>query len=695
MSDERVRAEELVDVLSKAADAYYIDSTPIMSDARYDELYRELCEIERDHPDLLLPDSPSHRVGVAPSGDFDKIPHGVPMLSLDNAMNPDEMTEFVRKAAGELGVSPEWVAEPKIDGAGLEILYVDGVFVHAATRGDGVTGEDVTANAKTITGIPLRLKTPDGVPVPKRIEIRGEVFISHKAFAEMNERQAAAGEKIFANPRNAASGSLNQQDSRVTASRPLEFIAYTYGEIEGVRFSSQSRFLGWLELVGLPVSTLNKKVGPETNSPDSHADAIVKYHEFLSDHREDDDIIPYDIDGMVVKIDALDYQEDLGFNGRAPKWAIAFKFKAERKWTTLKDVEITTGRTGQITPTAVFEVVELGGAQVTRATLHNWDEIDRLDIGIGDKIEVQKAGDVIPQVVSVDHSKRPSGTFKIPRPDRCPECHERLEREKTIYRCPNSIGCAGQAVGRLEHFVSRKMMNIDGLGESLVGLLYDAGKIRHPVDIFKLTEGDIASLPSLGKKSAKKLLGSIDAARYPKLERFLFALGIPHAGQGTTKRLVAHFGDLDALLSASLKDLMGIEDIGQTVAESLIDYFDTGGRDEIWGLVDAGVAPQMTKRESDKLAGTTFVFTGSLSNPRPEYESIVEAHGGKTSGSVGKKTTYVVAGPGAGSKLSKAQGLGTEILDEQEFLDLVGVEMTKDDAAADVAASTPRQKLKF
>ena len=659
---------ELVNLLNEASVDYYVKDAPKMTDAEYDELYRELQDLEAKNPDSILNNSPTKRVGSVASDDFSKIKHGVPMLSLSNAMNEEEMRDFGRRIKDSVGDDVTFICEPKIDGLGLSILYIDGQLVHAATRGDGAIGEDVTANAMTIKSIPMVLKpSSPGVPIPRSIEIRGEVYMSKKDFENLNETRRKDDEQEFANPRNAAAGSLRQQDSRITASRNLRFIAYTYGSVDGIEFTSQGRFLEWLTAVGLPVSTYNRSV--------DGVDLAIKFREWMLSHRQE---IEYDIDGVVIKVDSAELQDALGFISRSPRWAIAFKFPAERSKSVLREVEFTVGRTGQVTPTAIFDTIPLAGTRVSRATLHNKDEIARLDIHFGDTIVVQKAGDIIPQVVSVDATMRPSDAKMVAFPDRCPVCDTILVNDTggdgIIIRCPNALGCQAQAIGRIANFVSRKAMNVDGIGESLVTQLFEDGLISKISDLYRLRTVDIAPLSGQGLRSADKAVSSLDDSKEPTLAQFIFALGIPQCGEGTAKRLSERFGEIDGLLKTSLSELMSIQDIGSTVATSIMNYLDNGGRDEIDELLSLGIAPVVPKKVSSELAGKTFVFTGTLTAPREDFEEKVAERGGKASGSVSKKTSYVVVGdnPGA-TKVNKAKDLGVPMIDEDEFERIIGL----------------------
>ena len=652
------RISQLVEELNEACYNYYILDNPTISDAEYDTKYRELQKLEEE-TNNILPDSPSNRVGAMISGDFDKINHGTPMLSLNNAMNSDEMKDFHRKVKNEIN-NPAYVCEPKIDGLGVSLLYENGVLIKAATRGDGHTGEDVTANVKTIKTIPLMLRKNS--PIPQSIEIRGEVFMLKKDFDELNKQQAENNKQLFANPRNAAAGSLRQLDPKETARRKLNFIPYTYGShSEELNIKKQSNFLKWLDSVGFKVSKLNKVF--------NEIDDVLQYREDMIKLRER---IPYDIDGVVIKIDSIEEQEQLGFISRAPKWAIAYKFPADRAQSILRNVEITVGRTGNVTPTAIFDTIQLAGTQVSRATLHNQSEIERLDIGIGDTIWVQKAGDIIPQIVYVDHTQRPQGTAMFRFPQNCPSCGYRLIQEETIIKCPNNKLCPSQNLGKIVHFVSKKAMNIDGVGESVIEQLVDKGLVKNASDLYMLTKDDFMKLDKFGEKSAENAVASIQASKDVPLQNIIFALGIPNCGEGTAKALTENYGSLGAIRRSSYEELVQITDIGDTVARSIVDYFsDQDHIDMINKMVGFGVKVKVEQKSSDKFMGKTFVITGTLSLPRSEFQKIIEDNSGKCSGSIGKKIDYVLAGADAGSKLEKAKELDLKIIDENEFMEMV------------------------
>jgi len=652
---ERIQA--LVVELNVACQAYYINDNPIMTDADYDIKFRELQQLETDNPEHIIPDSPTQRVGAVISEGFEKVKHGTPMLSLNNAMNADEMRDFHRKVLEGLGVAQvHYIGELKIDGLSLSLLYEDGILTQAATRGDSAVGEDVTANAKTIKYIPLKLIGPKDV-IPKRIEIRGEAFMLKKDFDVLNGQQLANNKPPFANPRNAAAGSLRQLDPKVTAQRKLAFIPYTYGEATSLPADLQYTFLAWLSYVGFKISKQNKLF--ET------VDEVLEYREQMIAKRNQ---IPYDIDGVVIKVNNFDLQTKLGFVSRAPKWAVAYKFPADRAQSVLRDVEITVGRTGNITPTAIFDTVQLAGTQVSRATLHNQSEIERLDIGIGDTIVVQKAGDIIPQIVIVDHTKRIDGTTMFRLPDACPSCGTKLEQEETIIRCPNHEGCPSQSMGKIVHFVGRKMMNIDGLGESIIEKLIDNGLIKDSADLYYLNQDNMVNIDKMGERSAEKLIKAIEDSKYPTLMSFIFALGIPNCGEGTSKALSKKYERIGSLVKTTYEDLVQIGDIGDVVAQSIVDWFKNPNNiDLLKRLQAAGITFKEEVKRSDKLSGKSFCITGTLSRPRGDFEKMIEENGGKASGSVSKKTDYLLAGGDAGSKMEKAKELGVCIITEDEF----------------------------
>jgi len=666
-ASERAAMEQLIKDLNNAAYHYYTLDNPIMTDAEYDKKFRALVVLENNNPSSVLPDSPTHKIGGQVLDHFDKVKHGAGMLSLDNAMNPDEFKAFHDGAVASLGNDDfVYVGEPKIDGLGLSLIYENGELIRAVTRGDGQTGEDVTQNAKVIPCIPLRLRSE--APIPKLIEIRGEVYMSRENFKTLNKRQEADGKPTFANPRNAAAGALRQLDSGVTRERKLDFIAYTYGVVEGHEFRSQKDFLLWLREAGLPISKYNKICK-------SLQDAL-EYRETMLSKRPD---LEYDIDGVVIKINDLDLQEQLGFLSRYPKWAIAYKFPAEEGQSILRDVEITIGRTGVATPTAVFDTILLAGSKVSRATLHNQQEINRLQIKIGSTIVVKKAGDIIPKVVRVIDALQPDiEVYKIPRT--CPACGTRLEQydggDGVALICGNRKGCPAQAVGQLKHFVGRKAMNIDGVGESVLTKMAETGLVSNVADLYGLDLFSVSLLDGMGLRSAEKVLEAIEASKKPSLNQFIFALGIPHVGEGTARTLAEHFLSLDVFLDATEEDFASLSDIGDETASSLYTHLnDPDYRSVIEGLVNAGVEVQSVKRKGSALKGLVFVFTGTLNKmDRKAAQDLVVEYGGKSSTSVSSSVDYVVAGPGAGSKLKKAQDLKIKIITEEEFFKMLGDE---------------------
>ncbi len=586
--------KSLIKELNMACHNYYILDNPTISDAEYDKKFRELQQLEKEE-NYVCPNSPTNRVGSVLSNDFHKVSHGKPMLSLTNAMNKDEMNDFHRKVK-EVINSPVYVCEPKIDGLGVSLIYIDGMLDQALTRGDGKIGEDVTLNVKTINTIPLQLQ---GDIIPHKIEIRGEVFMLKKDFIELNKKQENNNKQTFANPRNAASGSLRQIDPKMTAERKLSFIPYTYGVYsDELTITTQSNYLKWLDKSGFKISKLNKIV--------QTINEVLEYREKMISLR---DRIPYDIDGVVIKVDNIKDQEKLGFISRAPKWAIAYKFPADREQSILRDVEITVGRTGNITPTAIFDTIKLAGTQVSRATLHNQSEIERLDIGIGDTIWVQKAGDIIPQIVSVDHLKRPNNTTMFKLPSNCPSCGAKLIQEETIIKCPNKKHCPAQNLEKIVHFVSRKAMNIDGVGESVIEQLVEKQIINNPADLYMLTKNDFLRLDNFGEKSAENAINSIHESKKVPLNKLIFALGIPNCGETTAKSLSTKYQSLSLLVKAKYDDLRNIDDVGDIVASSIVDYFkDQDNLDMIDKLVGCGVEVKIEQNKSDKFKDMVFVI---------------------------------------------------------------------------------------
>ena len=669
---------------------YYQQDAPTISDGAYDELRRRLDALEAEFPELKTPDSPSQRVGAAPSEAFAKVRHAVPMLSLANAFSDEEVADFAARVRRFLDLKPDQelaiAAEPKIDGLSASLRYEGGRFVRGATRGDGAVGEDVTANLRTIADVPERLVGGD---VPEVLEVRGEVYMSHADFRALNERQAAAGKPIFANPRNAAAGSLRQLDPNITAQRPLRFFAYAWGEASAVPAATQTGMVGNLGRWGFQTNPL-MKVFTSTD------DLLAHYHAIEAVRAE----LGYDIDGVVYKVERLDLQRRLGFVSRSPRWAIAHKFPAEQATTVLEAIDIQVGRTGALTPVAKLKPVTVGGVVVANATLHNEDEIARKDVRVGDTVVVQRAGDVIPQIVSVVAEKRPEGAQPYVFPTVCPACGSHAVREEgeAVRRCTGGLVCRAQQVERLRHFVSRNAMDIEGLGEKQIEAFYEWGLVREPAHIFRLRERQDPLTPlknrdGWGETSVNNLLGAIDEARSRPPNRLLYGLGIRHVGEINAKRLMRHYRTVDALRAAAKaatppdpavkkdkgddawQEMVAIEGVGAVVAHAVIEFFQEPKNDPPLDALLAEVTPApMEEAASDSpVAGLTVVFTGTLERmTRDEAKAMAERLGAKVSGSVSGKTDIVVAGPGAGSKLAKARDLGVEVLTEDQWLERVG-----------------------
>jgi DNA ligase (NAD+) len=665
---------------------YYQDDAPTVSDAEYDALRRRYGAIEARFPQLATRDSLTQRVGAAPAARFAKVRHAVPMLSLDNAFADADVLDFVGRIRRFLRL-PEaeeivFSAEPKIDGLSMSLRYQDGQLVTAATRGDGAEGEDVTANARTLHDIPKSLK---GKGIPSVCEVRGEVYMTKQAFLALNKKQAEAGKPLYVNPRNTAAGSLRQLDAAITASRPLGFFAYGWGEISDMPADSQSGMTKWFASCGFKTNPLTKMC--------RSVEALLEFHAEIEAQRA---TLDYDIDGVVYKVDRLDWQERLGFVSRNPRWAIAHKFPAEQATTVVKDIEIQIGRTGALTPVAKLEPVTVGGVVVQNATLHNADEIERLDVRIGDTVRIQRAGDVIPQVLGVVEEKRPRGTKPYPFPKKCPcPLHTDVVREPTatgeagaVARCTGEFACPYQAVEHLKHFVSRRAFDIDGLGEKQIELFYEQQWVREPADIFTLEERDkkihLEEVEGFGETSVRNLFNAIAARREIPLERFIYALGIRHVGETTAVALARGYGGWAAFHDACRKladgdaeaqeEMDALDQIGDTVIESLRDYFgEAHNRRQIERLAaQVRIRDAEQPRADSAIAGKTVVFTGTLEKmTRDEAKASAERLGAKVSGSVSKKTDYVVAGPGAGSKLADAKKLGVAVLTEDEWLKLI------------------------
>ncbi|EKY3222820.1 NAD-dependent DNA ligase LigA [Cronobacter dublinensis] len=650
---------------------YHVMEAPEVPDAEYDRLMRELRALEEAHPELVTPDSPTQRVGAAPLTEFSQVRHEVPMLSLDNVFDEASFLAFNKRVKDRLKSTDALVycCELKLDGLAVSLLYENGLLVRAATRGDGTTGEDITLNVRTIRAIPLKLR---GDNIPARLEVRGEVFLPQAGFEKINDEARRTGGKVFANPRNAAAGSLRQLDPRVTAKRPLTFFCYGVGLLEGGELPRShmgrlQQFKDW----GLPVSDRIRLV-------ETPEDVLAFYHQVEADRPT----LGFDIDGVVIKVDSLELQEQLGFVARAPRWAVAFKFPAQEQMTTVRDVEFQVGRTGAITPVARLEPVQVAGVLVSNATLHNADEIARLGLRIGDKVVIRRAGDVIPQVVNVVLSERPEETRPVVFPAQCPVCGSDVERVEgeAVTRCTGGLICGAQRKEALKHFVSRRAMDVDGMGDKIIDQLVEKEYVHTPADLFRLTAGKLTGLDRMGPKSAQNVVNALENAKETTFARFLYALGIREVGEATAAGLAAHFGTLEALINASIDDLQNVSDVGIVVATHVFNFFEEeSNRAVIRDLTEnVGIhwpAPQVVKAEEidSPFAGKTVVLTGTLSQmSRDDAKARLAALGAKVSGSVSKKTDLLIAGEAAGSKLAKAQELGIEVIDEAEMLRLLG-----------------------
>ncbi|TSA12022.1 MAG: NAD-dependent DNA ligase LigA [Betaproteobacteria bacterium] len=679
----QARARKLRTEIERHNDQYYVRDAPLVSDAEYDLLFRELQQLERDYPELAGPDSPTQRVGAAPLPQFEQVTHRVPMLSLGNAFSEEEVTAFdrrVRDALGTDGVA--YLAEPKFDGLAISLTYARGLFTQGATRGDGYTGEDVTPNLRTIKNIPLRLK---GRAVPELLEVRGEVLMYRRDFEQMNLRQRARGEKEFVNPRNAAAGSLRQLDSRITAQRPLRFFAYAIGVIEGAALpETHAELENWLQSLGLPVCAERRVV--------SGVQGLMQFYGDVGARRAE---LPYAIDGVVYKVNSLAAQEQLGYVARAPRFAVAHKYPAEEAATEVQAIEVQVGRTGALTPVARLKPVFVGGVTVTNATLHNLDQVRAKDVRAGDSVIVRRAGDVIPEVARVLLERRAPGAPEFSMPAKCPECGSKVERLKSeaVYRCTGGLFCPAQRKQALLHFASRRAMDIEGLGEKLVDQLVEGGIVRTPADLYLLGAGNLAGLERMAEKSAANVIAAIEKSKKSSLARFFFALGIYHVGEEIAKVLARHFGTLQCLLDADWAALSAEKDrvqkentrrrnkdealldailpgVGPEIIQSVASFLSQPHNREVieqlrasGALIDRQIEPP--SKTAGKLHDKTFVLTGALRGlSRDQAKALIEAQGGKVAGSVSSKTDYVVAGSEAGSKLARAEELGITVLDE-------------------------------
>ncbi len=663
------KVNKLKDELNHHNYQYYVLDNPEISDSAYDKLLRELQEIEARHPELVTQDSPTQRVGATPLTEFSSVKHEMPMLSLANAFSAEEFFEFnqriidlLKKADMYTGNEISYAAEPKLDGLAISLLYENGILVRGATRGDGSTGEDVTQNIRTIETIPLKLL---GNKIPSRLEVRGEVIMDKKGFEQLNQVQRKNNEKVFANPRNAAAGSLRQLDSRITATRPLSFFCYGIGIISD-DVALPDTHSGTMVLL----NSWGMRINPESKVV-TGVNGADQYYKTLLNKRE---LLEYEIDGIVYKVDSLAYQKILGFVARAPRWAIARKFPAHEEMTKVLGIDIQVGRTGALTPVARLEPVFVGGVTVSNATLHNQDEIERLDIRVGDTVVIRRAGDVIPQVVNVVLSKRKGKPRKFKMPTHCPVCGSLAVRNENevVTSCSGGLFCEAQGKQAIIHFASRKAMNIDGLGDKLIELLVDKGLVKTSADLYSLTHEQIAGLERMGDKSAAKLLKALSDSKQTTFARFIFALGIHDVGETTAKTLAEHFQSLEELESASFEELLNIRDVGPVVANNVMTFFkQKHNREVIDALLEAGIHWPKTpsvSTQAQTLSGKTFVITGTLSDmSRDEVKQALQALGAKVTGSVSKKTDYVVAGENPGSKVDKAQQLGVKILSEAQL----------------------------
>ncbi len=658
------RVEKLREEIEYHNHRYYVLDQPEISDAQYDRLMRELEKLEDQYPELRTPNSPTQRVGAPPLEEFEIVRHTIPMLSLANAFDEAEAKDFDKRVKKFLGtaVDVEYVTEPKLDGLAVELVYERGQFIVGSTRGDGVNGENITQNLRTIKTIPLQLIRKE-IPVPERLEVRGEVIMQLKKFRDLNRKREEMGEPVFANPRNAAAGSVRQLDSKITAERPLEIYCYGIGEVRGRTFKTHWEILQILSKWGLRINSTIRRC--------KHIEEVIEYYHEVNEKREK---LPYEIDGIVIKVDRLDLQTRLGEISRSPRWALAFKFQPKQETTKILDIIVQVGRTGALTPVAVMEPVKVGGVEVSRATLHNQDEIDKKDVRVGDTVVIQRAGDVIPEVVQVIESKRTGKEKKFKMPSKCPVCGAEVIKEEAIHRCIG-LDCPAQLKGRIKHFASKRAMDIEGLGVKLIDQLVDKGLIKDVADIYYISKEKLIELERMADKSAQNIIDAIEASKTKPLSKFLYALGIRHVGETTAEDLARHFTRLDDFFHLSEEDLMEVEGIGPEVAASVYQFFgDKKNKESIERLKKAGVTVIEPKvKGKGKLAGKTFVFTGALKGfGRDEARNIVESMGGMTASSVSKKVDFVVVGEDPGSKFDKAKELGVKTLTEEEFKKMIG-----------------------
>jgi DNA ligase (NAD+) len=666
--------ERLVREINEHNYRYYVLDAPVISDAEYDELFRKLTELEVRHH-YVLPDSPTQRVGAAPLDKFKTVKHKEQMFSLGNAVSYDQIREFdlrVKKRLVEKNISNdekiEYTLELKYDGLAIELTYVRGLLVTASTRGDGFEGEDVTANVKTIKAIPLKI---EGVEIPEEIDIRGEVYMNIDEFEKMNKEREKSGEPLFANPRNSAAGSVRQLDSTITEKRNLHMACYGVGAMKGINFRSQSGLVEWLNKSRFPVPLVFEVI--------RGIDKVVESVKKIESNRQK---YPFEIDGAVIKVNDFTLQKELGFVTREPRWAIAYKFPAHQGTTVVEDIIASVGRTGAITPVAMLKPVRIGGVTVSRSTLHNWDEIERKDIRIGDTVVVERAGDVIPHVVAVVKEKRYTDAKKVPPPEECPACRSKIIKEEgeVAYRCIN-FNCEAQVMERIMHYASRGAMDIEGLGEKNIVLLYSHGLIKHFIDLYKLTEEDLLKLPRFAEKSAQNLIAAINKSKKTTLARFIVALGILHVGESAAKLLARNFEKLDHLYDVKRERILEIKQMGEKLADSITSFFNEEENKHTLNKlvkeyrlnISNPDYVRSTTREKGTLDGLTIVVTGTLSKSRDEIKELIEKNGGKATDSVSKKTNYVLAGDEPGkNKIDKAKELGVTIIDEKQFMKIAG-----------------------
>lgn len=663
MEDVKREIEELKQKIRYHDYRYYVLNAPVISDYEYDQMMRRLKSLEEKYPQFITPDSPTQRVGGKPLEKFKKVKHKIPMFSLEDAFSPEEVREFDRRVKRFLNLPSEkdisYSVEPKFDGLSISLIYENGILKQASTRGDGVTGEDVTQNVRTIKNVPLKLITEKA---PAYLDIQGEAIMFKQDFAKINKEREEAGLPLFANPRNAAAGSIRQLDPKETAKRNLRMFTYSIREVSSeIQFKTQSEALELLKKWGLPVNELNKLC--------ASVEEAIEYKETFTQKRHE---LPYEIDGMVFKVNEIDYQNRLGHTTKSPRWAIAYKFPPEQVTTTVKEVKVNVGRTGILTPVAILEPVNIGGVVVSKATLHTWDEIRKKDIRIGDRVFVERAGDVIPEIIKPISEKRTGKERIIPEPKECPVCHAHAIRDGLYFRCPN-ISCPAQIKESIKHFASKRAMNIEGLGDKLVEQLVEKNIIRDIADIYNLDIKTVANLERMGEKSAQNLIEAIENTKNISLAKFLFALGIRHVGEHTAHLLAKHFGSLKNIEKAKKEEFLSIKGIGEEVAQSIYDFFrEQKNIQTIKKLLKAGVKPSEERPVISPLSGKSFLFTGTLRTmTRSEAKDRVEALGGMVKNSVSKDLDYVVVGENPGSKRDKAERLGLNCIDEETFIKLL------------------------